>query len=77
MEQNQKPDFERTLQELEALVERMEQGDITLDESLAHFERGVKLVRASQKALEEAEQKVRILVEKDGQATLEPFGPEA
>lgn len=67
------PDFETALAELEALVEKMEQGDLTLDESLQQFERGVQLTRTCQQALKDAEQKVQVLLEKDGQASLEPF----
>jgi len=67
------PDFETALAELEALVEKMEQGDLSLDESLKQFERGVQLTRACQQALKEAEQKVQILLEKDGQPSLEAF----
>lgn len=62
--------------ELEQLVEHMEQGDISLEESLKSFERGIKLTRTCQKALQDAEQKVRILLEKDGNQTLEPFTDE-
>ena len=65
--------FEDSLAELEELVEQMEQGDISLDESLKSFERGIKLTRTCQKSLQEAEQKVQILLEKNGQQTLEPF----
>ena len=54
-------DFEKALAELEQLVETMEKGDLTLEESLKQFERGVTLTRACQQALAEAEQKVRIL----------------
>ena len=67
------PDFETALAELEALVEKMEQGDLSLDESLKQFERGVQLTRSCQQALKEAEQKVQILLEKDGQPSLEAF----
>jgi exodeoxyribonuclease VII small subunit len=67
------PDFETALAELEALVERMEQGELSLDESLKQFERGVQLTRSCQQALKDAEQKVQLLLEKDGQQTLEPF----
>ncbi len=67
------PDFETALAELESLVEQMEQGDLSLDESLKQFERGVQLTRACQTALKDAEQKVQILLEKDGRTTLEPF----
>ena len=67
------PDFETALAELEALVEKMEQGELTLDESLQQFERGVQLTRSCQQALKAADQKVQILLEKDGQSALEPF----
>ena len=65
--------FESALEELEALVEQMEQGELSLEDSLKHFERGVALTRACQQALKDAEQKVQILLEKDGQADAEPF----
>lgn len=64
------------MEELEKLVEQMEQGDISLEESLKAFERGIKLTRTCQQALQEAEQKVQILLEKNGQQTLEPFTDE-
>ena len=67
------PDFEAALAELEDLVEKMEQGELSLDDSLKHFERGVQLTRSCQQALKDAEQKVQVLLEKDGQASLEPF----
>jgi exodeoxyribonuclease VII small subunit len=67
------PDFETALAELEALVEKMEQGDLSLDESLKQFERGVQLTRSCQKALKDAEQKVQVLLQRDGQDSLEPF----
>ena len=68
--------FEDSLAELEELVEQMEQGDIPLEESLKSFERGIKLTRTCQKSLQEAEQKVQILLEKNGRQTLEPFTDE-
>jgi len=71
--QKKTTDFEAALAELEALVEKMEQGDLSLDESLKQFERGVQLTRSCQQALQEAEQKVQVLLEKGGQQTLEPF----
>ncbi len=64
------------MEELEKLVEQMEQGDISLEDSLKAFERGIKLTRTCQQALQEAEQKVQILLEKNGQQTLEPFNDE-
>jgi exodeoxyribonuclease VII small subunit len=68
--------FEQSLKELEALVERMEQGDLSLEESLQHFERGVQLTRACQQALKEAEQKVETLLKKNGQEEVVPFDSE-
>ncbi len=53
--------FEKALEELESLVTRIEEGDLSLEESLTAFERGVQLTRECQKALDEAEQKVEIL----------------
>lgn len=69
-------DFEKSLGELEAIVEKMESGDLTLEESLQQFEKGVALTRACQKALEDAEQKVKVLMEKDGKSSLEDIEPE-
>jgi exodeoxyribonuclease VII small subunit len=56
------PDFEQTMRELEGLVERLEKGDLPLEEALRQFERGVALTRACQTALKAAEQKVEILL---------------
>lgn len=66
-------DFEASLKELEELVEKMEQGDLSLEQSLKDFERGVALTRACQQALREAEQKVQILSGKDEGSELQPF----
>ena len=60
-------DFEKALDELETLVERMEQGESSLEDSLKDFERGIELTRSCQRALAEAEQKVQILLKKDGE----------
>lgn len=67
------PQLEESLDQLEALVERMESGELTLEESLAAFEQGVKLTRECQQALTQAEQKVRILLEQDPDSTPVPF----
>jgi exodeoxyribonuclease VII small subunit len=64
-------DFERSLAELEAIIDKLEQGELSLDESLRHFERGVQLTRVCQNALKQAEQKVEILLRKSG----EDFAP--
>jgi len=68
-----KPSFEEALNELESLVEAMEQGDLTLEESLKSFERGVELTHACQQALKNAEQKIEILSANTPDADLEPF----
>lgn len=60
------PDFEKSLAELEQIVERMEQGELSLDESLKQFERGIALTRSCQAALQQAEHKVEILLRKSG-----------
>jgi exodeoxyribonuclease VII small subunit len=70
------PGFEKSLQELEQLVEKMEQGDLSLEESLQYFEKGVTLSRACQQALKEAEQKVEILMQKNSQEDVMPFDSE-
>jgi len=69
----QAPSFEQALAELETLVEAMDKGDLALEDSLKSFERGVELTRICQKALADAEQKVRILTEKSVDAELQPF----
>ncbi len=67
------PDFEKSLDELETLVERMEAGELTLEESLAHFERGMALSKRCQAALETARLKVeQLLSSEDGNETV-PF----
>lgn len=60
-------DFEGALDELEALVEQMEAGDLTLEDSLQAFERGIALTRSCQNALKEAELRVRTLTDADTQ----------
>jgi exodeoxyribonuclease VII small subunit len=72
----QEPDFEAALQELETLVEKMEQGELSLEDSLSHFERGVKLSRTCQQALKDAEQKVEILMQKNAREEIVPFDSE-
>ena len=67
------PDFEQWLTELEALVTRLEQGDVPLEEALKTFERGVTLTRQCQSALRAAQQKVEILLTRDGEENIESF----
>lgn len=59
--------FEESLAKLETLVERMEEGDLSLEESLKTFEDGIKLTRDCQQALKSAEQKVKLLISKNGE----------
>jgi exodeoxyribonuclease VII small subunit len=69
------PDFERALGELEATVDKLEHGDLSLEDALKHFERGVALARNCQASLKQAEQKVEILLQKSTTAAPEPFEP--
>ena len=68
--------FEASLQELESIVERMEDGEQTLEQSLKDFEKGVALTRQCQQALKQAEQKVQTLLEQSEDADLLPFDDE-
>lgn len=65
--------FEQAMQELETIVTKMEQGDITLEASLQSFERGIALARRSQTLLEQAQQKVKILTQEGSHQHLEDF----
>lgn len=66
-------DFEAAMTELETLVERLETGDLPLEESLQAFERGIALTRSCQSALKDAEQKVEVLLKKAGQPVIQEF----
>ncbi|MES2672961.1 MAG: exodeoxyribonuclease VII small subunit [Pseudomonadota bacterium] len=66
-------DFEQSLNALEALVNKMEQGDLTLEESLLAFATGIQLTRECQTRLAEAEQQVTLLQEQQGQIRLSEF----
>ncbi len=70
---SQAAQFEHSLDELEQLVEKMEQGEMTLDDSLAAYERGVGLYRRCQAALEQAELRVRLLADPDQPDGARPF----
>lgn len=65
--------FEDALAELEALVETLEQGELSLEDSLQSFERGVSLTKTCQQALKQAEHKVNILSANSADAEAEPF----
>lgn len=66
-------DFEGSIQQLEEIVANMEQGDIPLEDALAQFEQGIKLVRHSSEKLKLAEQRVQVLLEKNGESQLIDF----
>ncbi|CAG8868340.1 Exodeoxyribonuclease 7 small subunit [Pseudomonas fluorescens] len=66
-------DFEQSLADLQTLVERLENGELSLEDSLAAFEQGISLTRDCQSALAQAEQKVQVLLERDGELAAEPF----
>lgn len=73
---NDTQNFETSLTELEEIVSKMEQGDLSLEDSLSAFEKGVKLSKDCQKALKTAEQKVNKLVAKEDGLVIESFEPE-
>jgi exodeoxyribonuclease VII small subunit len=66
-------DFEQALGELEAVVEKLEHGDLPLEEALKQFERGIELTRSCQASLKQAEHRVEVLLAKTPEATPEPF----
>jgi len=68
-----KLDYEAAIAELESLVERLERGDVSLEESLKLYESGVLLSRDCQQALTDAEQKVQMLLQQSGQTNLVDF----
>jgi len=65
--------FEESLAELEGIVEKLEKGQLSLDESLLLFEKGIKLVRECNDKLKNAQQKVEKLIEESGELKTEPF----
>jgi len=72
-EKNPLPDFEKSLAELEKLVEKLESGDLSLDESLNQFKRGVQLTRECQQVLEQAQLTVEKLLGNGEQEITEPL----
>jgi exodeoxyribonuclease VII small subunit len=68
--------FEESLSELETIVQNLEQGELSLEDSMTLFERGLNLSQASQEKLKNAEQKIQILLTKNGKTQLEPFDRE-
>ena len=74
MEKNK--NFEEQMAELEKIVTELEKGDLSLDESVAKFEEGIKLSKECNEVLEEAEKKITILVNQDGEVKEENFNTE-
>lgn len=73
MSKAKQPDLEKSLADINKLIEKMEHGELSLEQSLAEFEKGITLIKHCQKVLTEAEQKVNLLMEKNGQASLTPY----
>ena len=69
--------FEASMQELESIVKQMEQGELPLEQALVQFERGIKLARMSQQTLKDAEQKVQVLLQENGEQQLSDFDPDS
>jgi exodeoxyribonuclease VII small subunit len=67
------PDFEKALAELESLVEGLESGDLSLDQSLKQFKRGVELTRHCQGVLDQAQQTVQMLIDTDDESSAIPL----
>lgn len=65
--------LEQSLAELEQLVQHMESGSLSLEESLKSFEKGIKITRSCQQALDQAQRKVQLLIEKNGGTALKDF----
>lgn len=66
-------DFEKHLQELETLVNKLESGELSLDEALAAYEKGVALTRECQAALDAAQERIQVVTEQSGEITSEPL----
>ena len=71
------PDFEKSLEELETLVEQLESGDLSLDESLKQFKRGVELTRHCQGVLDQARQTVEKLMDPGDEQSAVPLDDNA
>ena len=70
------PDFEKTLAKLEKLIENLEKGDLSLDESLSGFKQGVELTKQCQAALDNAQQTVELLTDTKDENSLKTFEPD-
>ena len=68
-----KANFEKNMSDLENIVTELEKGDLNLDESISKFEEGIKISKECNKILEDAEKKITILLQKDGEVKEENF----
>ncbi len=68
--------FEKALERLETIVTEMEGGSLSLEKMMKRFEEGMNLIKFCSEKLNEVEQKIEILVKKDGQTVLKPFETE-
>ncbi len=71
-----KKNFEEQMEQLEKIVEELEKGELSLQDSVTKFEEGIKISKDCNKTLEEAEKKITILVNQDGQMKEENFDTE-
>ncbi|MDX7987924.1 exodeoxyribonuclease VII small subunit [Xenorhabdus sp. 12] len=76
-ETEKSPAFETSLKELEEIVIRLESGELPLEDALNEFERGIQLAKQGQKTLQQAEQRVQILLNPDAQSPLDEFSSDA
>lgn len=76
MTKHELPDLEKSFTEISQLIEKMEHQELTLEQSLSHFERGIVLIKHCQKMLQDAEQKVQVLIQTNGQPALTSYGEE-
>ena len=76
MAAEKKVDLEKSLSQLEDLVEELESGDLPLEKAMKKFEEGIRLTRGCQTALKDAEEKVQILLKSAGGESLEDFEAE-
>ena len=67
------PNLETSFEEISSLIEKMEHGELTLEQSLRQFERGIMLIKHAQKILQDAEQKVQILMQNGNQDALDTY----
>jgi exodeoxyribonuclease VII small subunit len=73
LDKDQLPDLETSLTEINGLITQMEQGELSLEQSLERFERGIHLIKHCQKVLQDAENKVQILIQNNNQDELQPY----